>query len=450
MLVDRRQQYWHQMNELAQGLAGNTERLRVKKKTVSNLFRYEGRSKPAGREVDLSAFDQPLYLDTEQQTLEVQGLATYEKIVDFVLPHGFTPVITPELKHITVGGAIVGIGIETNSFRYGFVHDSLLEADVLLPSGDVVTCSATNEYADLFCGLPNSYGTLGYILRATIKLRRAKPYVRLHTERLRDTAELVQMMKQAGEDHRCDYIESLIYSPGKLYMTTSRQVDQAAEVVSIYGSTVFYQEISRPGDLTLTIKDYLFRYDPEWFWAMPHTPLYNFFRKVAPVTLRNSSFFTRYAQKKAALAAKLPFLRMVEDDLEHLIQDWEVPWEHGQALLDFALDNLDLDGKPLLISPVTTPGKATGYPLKPGVMYLNLGSYNFVRKQPGKPPYFSTKIMDEFCFAHDGIKMLYSTTFLDESDFNRLYNGPAHAALKAKYDPRNLLPTLHDKAVKAF
>jgi hypothetical protein len=450
MLVDRRRQHRHQLNELAQGLAGNTERLRVKKKTVSNLFRYEGRSKPAGREVDLSAFDQPLYLDIERQTLEVQGFATYVAIVDFVLPHGFTPVITPELKYITVGGATVGIGIETNSFRYGFVHDSLLEADVLLPGGDVITCSAGNEYADLFYGLANSYGTLGYILRATIKLRRAKPYVRLHTERLHDTAELVQMMGQATEDSQCDYIESLAYSPTELYMTISRQVDQAVEIKGIYGPTVFYQEISRPGGLTLTTKDYLFRYDPEWFWAVPHTPFYSFFRKVAPVAIRNSSFFTWYVQKKATLVTKLPFLQTVEDGLEHLIQDWEVPWEHGQALLDFALDRLDLDGKPLLISPVTTPGQATGYPLRPGVMYLNLGSYNFVRKRPGKPLYYNTKIMDEFCFGHDGIKMLYSTTFLSEPEFNRLYNGTAYAALKAKYDPRNLSPTLYDKVVRAF
>jgi hypothetical protein len=132
----------------------------------------------------------------------------------------------------------------------------------------------------LFYGLPNSYGTLGYILRATVKLRRAKPYVKLHTERLRNTAKLVQMMKQASEDSECDYIESLVYSPDELYITTSQQIDQAAEVGSIYGSTVFYQEISRPGDLALTTKDYLFRYDPEWFWAVPHTPFYNFSEKL--------------------------------------------------------------------------------------------------------------------------------------------------------------------------
>ena len=29
--------------------------------------------------------------------------------------------MAPELKHITVGGATVGIGIESTCFRYGFV-----------------------------------------------------------------------------------------------------------------------------------------------------------------------------------------------------------------------------------------------------------------------------------------------------------------------------------------
>ena len=57
--------------------------------------------------------------------------------------------------------------------------------------------------------------------------------------------------------------------------------------------------------------------------------------------------------------------------------------------------------------------------------------------------------MDEFCFAHDGIKMLYSTTFLDKSGFDRVYNGAGYDVLKHKYDPAALAPTLYDKAVKA-
>jgi hypothetical protein len=56
--------------------------------------------------------------------------------------------------------------------------------------------------------------------------------------------------------------------------------------------------------------------------------------------------------------------------------------------------------------------------------------------------------MDDFCFGHGGIKMLYSSTFLDRAEFDRIYNGEAYGKLKSKYDPKQLQPSLYDKAVR--
>jgi hypothetical protein len=149
------------------------------------------------------------------------------------------------------------------------------------------------------------------------------------------------------------------------------------------------------------------------------------------------------------MSQQLPFMKPASDPtIEKLIQDWEVPWAQGQALLDFALENLDLNGRPWMVVPIRTPGKATGYPLKSNELYCNLGSYSFVKKLAGKP-YSATKIMDEFCFSHQGLKMLYSTTFLDESQFDRIYNSKTAAVLKTKYDPNTLFPSLYEKVVKA-
>jgi hypothetical protein len=430
--------------KLRKSLAGNTMPLRVKKRGVSNLFRYDGRKKAAACEVDLSAFTRPIEVDTKAKTLMVQGLTTFEDIVDFTLPHGFTPLITPELKRITIGGAIVGIGIETNSFRYGFVHDSLLEAEVLLPDGRVVICTPNNKYADLFAGLANSYGTLGYILRAKIKLHAVKPYVQLTTTTYNSTASLLAAMHKAAKSPKTDYVESLIFSKSELHLTVTTLIDTAEEVTSIYGQTVFYRLISRPGTVYLTIKDYLFRYDPEWFWALPETFDYRIFRAIAPRWVRNSGFYTRYIawQEKHGQQTQPPFL-------EKLIQDWEVPWAQSQKLLDFALDNLSLEGKPLMAAPTMTLHKNTLYPMQPGQLYLNLGSYSFVRRRTNDLPYHYTKLMDDFCFAHSGIKMLYSATFLSEADFSKYYNGAAYKKLKTKYDPQGLAPTLYEKAVRA-
>jgi hypothetical protein len=41
--------------------------------------------------------------------------------------------------------------------------------------------------------------------------------------------------------------------------------------------------------------------------------------------------------------------------------------------------------------------------------------------------------------------MLYSSTFLSQAEFDRVYNGAAYARLKEKYDPQRRLPSLFEK-----
>ena len=100
---------------LLAALAARSGPLRLKKRTSSNLFRYAPRL-ASGDALDLGDFNHVLEVDRSARTLEVEGLATYEAIVDRTLRDGLVPLITPELKHITIGGATVGIGIESNGF----------------------------------------------------------------------------------------------------------------------------------------------------------------------------------------------------------------------------------------------------------------------------------------------------------------------------------------------
>jgi len=68
-----------------------------------------------------------------------------------------------------------------------------------------------------------------------------------------------------------------------------------------------------------------------------------------------------------------------------------------------------------------------------------------VPKAVGREPYHYSKIMDRKCFELGGIKMLYSSTFLDPAEFDARFNGAAYRVLKAKYDPRGKAPTLYEK-----
>jgi FAD/FMN-containing dehydrogenase len=437
--------YPQRLQQLKQTIdSSSQQKIRIKKRTTSNLFRYQGRRSAAGRVISLADFNHLLSLNDKAQTLEVEGLTTYEQIVDNTLAQGFLPTVTPELKHITLGGATVGIGIESSCYRYGFVHDGLIEADVLLPDGRVITCTADNEYSDLFHALPNSYGTLGYILRAKIKLIPAKPYVQIHHTRFDRVKDYLEAIREAVNLAQADFIEGLFYSRDELYLTQANFTESVPALDDIYRD-IYYKAARQKAEMFLPTKQYIFRYDPDWFWNIPETGFYELFRKFAPKKIRSSGFYNRYSAWKNRLGTILGI--DTNKDTEQLIQDWEVPWEQAEKLVDFALSNVDLEGQPWVALPIITPQSPTLYPLRANTLYFNLGCYCLTPKPQEDEDFYYTKILDNECFRLGGLKMLYSSTFVDKKTFNRLYNGTAYARLKQKYDSQGLAPTLFDKAV---
>src|SRR3989338_11202355 len=95
-------------------------------KSTSNLFR-DRENKPG--KINVKHFNNVISVDRKNLTCEVEGMTTYEKLVAETLKYGLIPAVVPELKTITIGGAATGIGIESSSFRYGFVHEPVLEME---------------------------------------------------------------------------------------------------------------------------------------------------------------------------------------------------------------------------------------------------------------------------------------------------------------------------------
>jgi FAD/FMN-containing dehydrogenase len=420
--------------------------VRVSKGTASNLFRYRPRHNPVATGLRLDELRHVLSLDDETATLEVEGLATYETAVGETLARGLLPTVAPELKHITVGGALVGIGIESTCHRYGFAHDGLLEASVLLPYGEVVVARPDNEHADLFRALPNSYGTLGYILRAKIRLHRAAPQVEIQNIRYSSVAAYLDAMKGAVEAGEHDFVEGLFYRRDECYLTLGRMVASEAEVEDIYRRQIYYRLLRGGRSFHLDTLDYIFRYDPDWFWNLPETALYKLFRRYAPLGMRNSGFYRRYMLAKDRTMSRL---RLQRRSTERLIQDWQVPWDRAGELIELALHTVDLEERPWVALPIVPQSSPTLYPVKAGTLYFNLGCYCPVRRAADREEFYYTKTLDARCFELDGIKMLYSSTFLDRESFDGVYNGGAYAELKRKYDPSGRMPTLFEKAVRS-
>jgi FAD/FMN-containing dehydrogenase len=435
--------YRAKVDALRQGWGEGPPVFRLAKGTISNLFRYRSESRGSRPGVDLSGFNRVIRVDPEQELLEAEGLTTFGTAVDATLAQGLLPCVAPELKHITLGGATVGIGIESSGFRYGFVHDTLVEADVLLPDGRILTCRADNEYADLFRALPNSYGTLGYILRVILRLRPAKPFVHTRIHRFNETNAFLEAMRAAAELREEDFIEGLFFGDGRHFLLLSRLVDDANPVDDILRTHIYYRLVQQRDHIHLSTRDYIFRFDPEWFWNIPLSRPYQWYRKYAPARLRNSGFYAHYAAWQRRLQERVSWAR--RPDREPLIQDWEVPWSAAEDLVAFCREHVDLGHRPWAAIPIRPQSHPTLYPVDPSTLYFNLGSYCQVPRQPGKPPYHDTRIIDEQCFALGGIKMLYSSNFLEREHFDRIYNGAAYHALKQKYDPQLRAGTLYDK-----
>jgi FAD/FMN-containing dehydrogenase len=122
-------------------------------KSTSNLFR--DRARRAAPRIDLKHFNRVVAFDAAAQTVDTEGMTTYAELASATLAHRAMPCVVPQLRSITVGGAMAGVGIEATSFRHGLVHDTAVALEVLTSDGRVVICTRDNEHRDMFFGFPN-------------------------------------------------------------------------------------------------------------------------------------------------------------------------------------------------------------------------------------------------------------------------------------------------------
>ncbi|MBI5470683.1 FAD-binding oxidoreductase [Candidatus Kaiserbacteria bacterium] len=415
-------------------------------KSTSNLFRIRTN---AGQCLDVHDFNEVISIDPNKKWVEVEGMTTYEKLVDATLPYGLMPSVVPELKSITVGGAVSGTGLESSSFRFGFVHETVLEMDILLPKGNVITCTPENEYRDLFFGIPNSYGTLGYILRLKIKTTPIKPYVHLVHRRFSTTSVYFEAMKKESEKKAVDFIEGIVFSPDTNVLTLSTFCDEVPYTSDYTYMNIYYRSVLARNEDYLTVRDYIWRFDTDWFWRSDlfyaQNPLV---RLLLGRKRLNSVFFTKIFRWNSRLKITERINQFFGVHKEQIVQDVEVPIQHAPAFLTFLHGEINI--LPIMIGPVI--GSPVGiarfplFPLDPKTLYINIGFYGIRRTD--YPEWHLNKLVEKKVLELHGVKMLYSNSFYDQETFWRLYGEDTYKILKQKYDPTGKLVDLYAKCVK--
>jgi FAD/FMN-containing dehydrogenase len=416
-------------------------------KTSSNLFR--DRDERRACRLDLRELDHVLEVDARAGWVDTEALVDYEALADATLAQGAMPAVVPQLKSITAGGAVAGVGIEASSFREGLVHDTLLEADVLLADGSVVTCRPDGEHRDLFLALPNSYGTLGYAVRLRLALRPTKPFVRVEHQRYDRADGFFAALDAACDAREPDFVDAVAFGGNDFVLNVGRFVDEAPRT-SDYGFTRIYYRSLRETPLDyLTVRDWLWRWDTDWFWCSRH-----FGAEWPPVRWLlgrrrlGSRTWTRLMRWSARHGVARRLARRRGTTVESVIQDVDLPIGNAAAFLRFLLDEIGI--LPIWICPIRAADPArpfTLYPLSPGVRYVNFGFWDTIeRREPFEPGWFN-RLVERRVAELGGIKSLYSDSYFTPEAFARAYRMDAYEALKERYDPQRRLLGLYEKCV---
>jgi FAD/FMN-containing dehydrogenase len=313
--------------------------------------------------------------------------------------------------------------------------------EILTGNGEVVFCSARRN-PDLFFGFPNSYGTLGYVLRLTIRLVPARPFVHLTHTRFVTPDAFFAHLARACETGSADFVDATIFRGDEMYVTeaafTAALTNAAPEVSDYTYMNIYYRSIARKHNDWLTARDYIWRWDTDWFWCSKHFGVQNPAIRLLARPVLNSRTYQRIMR----LSQKyLP----ASTGSESVIQDVDVPISRAVEFCEFLLREIAIS--PVWVCPFRTSHRRFDLcPLQPDRLYVNFGFWDVIRTTRESGYY--NRLIERKLVELGGVKGLYSTSYYDRPTFWSIYDQVRYDQLKQAYDPAAVFPDLYAKCVE--
>ncbi|XP_023619416.1 delta(24)-sterol reductase isoform X2 [Myotis lucifugus] len=91
-----------------------------------------------------------LEVDTKKQIVRVEPLVTMGQVTSLLTSIGWTLPVLPELDDLTVGGLIMGTGIESSSHKYGLFQHICTAYELVLADGSFVRCTPLNSIGNYY------------------------------------------------------------------------------------------------------------------------------------------------------------------------------------------------------------------------------------------------------------------------------------------------------------
>ncbi|XP_026317233.1 delta(24)-sterol reductase-like [Hyposmocoma kahamanoa] len=372
-----------------------------------------------------------LEVDTKNMTVRCEPLVTMGQLSRTLKPLGLALAVVPELDQLTVGGMVMGTGIETSSHIYGLFQHICLQYELVLADGSVVTCSKDNN-PDLFYAVPWSYGTLGFLTSVVIKVVPAKKYVRLEYHSYTKLSELATRFSQESlKKGPHQFVEALVYSKDTGVVMLGDMVDKIGKdgkfnpIGKWYSRWFFtqvqdylkrYQKGVRETAVEyIPLRDYYHRHTRSLFWELQdiisfgNNPIFRFlFGWLMPPEVS----LLKLTQPDAV--AKLY-------ERAHVIQDMLVPIDRlEKAIGEF---HKEFQVYPIWLCPFKLFNEPGLLKVRSGdwQMYVDIGVYG-VPKAKGFETIPSTRRIEKFVTANQGFQMLYADTYTTRDEFRQMFD----------------------------
>jgi len=421
-------------------------------------------------------------INTEERWVAVEPMVNMGQLIPALMKKGWTLPVVPELEELTVGGMIAGTGVESSSHHSGLFNEFCIELEVVLASGSVVKCSK-QERPDLFEAFFWSYGTLGMLVGAKLRIIPSAPYIRLCYYPFESETSFVEFWKKESEKgvafaaqgddvnldtqnctngDRCHrFVEGLIFSENRGVVMVGDFADNVGTDGTLYRhgrwyQPYFYKHVEEtftkvnPGQNEpvieyLPLRDYYYRHSRSVFWEMEN---------IVPL---GDSFLFRWLYgwmlPPSVSLLKLTTPKGVQTfyDSKHVIQDMLVPASRIEESLAIFRQHFDM--YPLWVCPMyLRPGRGLVHAKGDStVLYVDLGAYGvpgFVKRGEDYDVVDQIRKVEEYVTSVDGFEMLYADSYMSRSEFGRMFDRGLYDELRAKLGCVEAFPDIYDKIVE--
>eukprot|EP00405_Crypthecodinium_cohnii_P043841 CAMPEP_0206587892 /NCGR_PEP_ID=MMETSP0325_2-20121206/37934_1 /ASSEMBLY_ACC=CAM_ASM_000347 /TAXON_ID=2866 /ORGANISM="Crypthecodinium cohnii, Strain Seligo" /LENGTH=507 /DNA_ID=CAMNT_0054096019 /DNA_START=757 /DNA_END=2280 /DNA_ORIENTATION=- len=432
--------------------------------------------------VTLERMSDILEINTAERYVKVEPLVNMGQLVPAIMKKGWTLPVVPELEELTVGGMIAGTGVESSSHHSGLFQEFCIELELVLASGECVTCSRTQQ-PELFEAFFWSYGTLGFLMSAKLRIIQCEPYVRLVYYPFDKESEFIDFWtkesqkgvrfaeaggndvnlskdNEPGETHCARFIEGLVFSENDGVVMLGEFASKVGNDGTYYNhgawhQPYFYRHASdaankarksgKPVVEYLPIRSYYYRHSRSVFWEMENI-----------VPLGDSPIF-RWGFGWM-LPPSVGFLKITTPpdvqkfyDTKHVVQDMLVPATKLAPSLATFRKHFDI--YPLWVCPmVLRPNRGLVHPTGDKYeLFVDIGAYGVpgeVNKGKDYDVVKEIRAVEEYVTSVKGYEMLYADSYMTRNEFGKMFDRQLYDSLRKQLGADKAFPDIYDKIVE--